>query len=109
MRPSSLPPRLLLLAAVPCLLATTPDTPVPWPHGAPPSSDALSALVTDALVLADRERFEELLEAAEKGEDSEHVQLFQEDIDQNNYGYADLNRLFRFGDSFFEHPFRSDD
>lgn len=109
MRPSLIPARLLLLAAAPCLLAPTADTDIPWPHGAPPTSDALSALVTDALVIADRERFETFLEAFEKGEDSEHVQLFQEDIDQNNYGYADLQRLFRFGDSFFEHAFRSED
>lgn len=109
MHPSLTPARLFLLAALPCLLASTTDTAVPWPHGAPPTSDALSALVTDALVIADRERFEGFLEAAEKGEDSEHVQLFQEDIDQNNYGYAGLDKLFRFGDSFFEHPFRSED
>lgn len=101
--------RLAFLALVPCLLATTPDTQVPWPHGSPPTTDALAALVTDALSLADRERYEEFLEASEKGEDSEHIQLFQKDIDQNNYGSADLKYLFRFGDSFFEHEFRRDD
>jgi hypothetical protein len=106
--------RIALLAAIPCLLASTADPPpadppVPWPHGDPPTSDALQALVSDALVLSDRERFEELLEASEKGEDSEHIQLFQKDIDENNYGYAGLQRLFRFGDAFFGHEFRRED
>ena len=109
MRPPPILSRLLLVTVLPGLLAATSDSPVPWPHGSPPTTDELSALVTDALVIADRERYEGFLEAFEKGEDSEHVQLFQEDIDQNNYGYADLKRLFRFGDSFFEHAFRSED
>jgi hypothetical protein len=102
-------PRVALFTLIPCLLATTPDTPVPWPQGAPPTSEALDVLVEEALVLADRERFEELLEAAEKGEDGEHIQLFQEDIDQNNYGLGELHRLFQFGDALFGHEFRSED
>jgi len=102
-------PRLALLATIPCLLASATDTPVPWPHGAPPSSDALSAAVSGAQELADRERSEEFLEAAEKGEDGEHIQLFQQDIDENNYGYGTLDRLFQFGDSFFGHEFRSEE
>lgn len=109
MRSSSSLPRVALLAAIPCLLASTADTPVPWPHGQAPTTDALQLLVTDALALSDRERFEEFLEAVEKGEDSEHIQLFQKDIDENNYGYAGMHRLFQFGDSFFGHEFRRDD
>jgi mono/diheme cytochrome c family protein len=100
---------VLPFAMIPCLLAAAGDTSVPWPHGAPPSSDALAAAVTGAQELADRERFEEFLEAAEKGEDGEHIQLFQKDIDEGNYGYAELPRLFQFGDSFFGHEFRSDE
>jgi mono/diheme cytochrome c family protein len=107
-RPIS-PPRIVLLALLPCLLASSPDSPVPWPHGAPPSSAALEEAVSTALELADRERFEEVLEAAEKGEDSEHVQLFQKDVDENKYGYGELERLFQFGDAFFTHEFRAID
>lgn len=109
MRPSTSFPRVALLALVPCLLASTPDTPVPWPHGAPPTTDALGAMVSETLTLSDRERFEEFLEAAEKGEDGEHIQLFQQDIDENNYGLGELDRLFQFGDSLFGHEFRSED
>lgn len=109
MRPSLPFPRVALLALLPCLLATTPDTPVPWPHGEPPTTDALAAMVTEALTIGDRERFEEFLEAAEKGEDGEHIQLAQQDIDENNYGLGELPRLFRFGDSLFGHEFRSED
>ena len=107
MRRSPFPPRIALLALLPCLLASSPDSPVPWPHGAPPSSAALDEAVSEALDLADLERFEEILEAAEKGEDSEHIQLFQKDIDENKYGYGELDRLFQFGDAFFTHEFRS--
>lgn len=109
MRTSIPLPRVALFVLIPCLLATTPDTPVPWPHGQAPTSDALGALVTEALTLSDRERFEEFLEAAEKGEDGEHIQLFQQDIDENNYGLGELDRLFQFGDSLFGHEFRSED
>lgn len=109
MRSSSSLPRVVLFALIPCLLATTPDTPVPWPHGEPPGGEALGELVSEALDLADLERFEEFLEAAESGEDSEHIQLFQQDIDANNYGLGELDRLFRFGDALFGHEFRSGD
>lgn len=102
-------PRILLILAAPCLLASTPDTPVPWPHGAPPTSDALSAMVSDALTIADREQSEGFLEAFDLGDDAEHIQLPQKDIDENKYGYGTLERLFRFGDSFFEHTFRAED
>ena len=108
MRPLS-PSRLLLILAAPCLLASTPDSPVPWPHGAPPTTDALAALVSDALTIADREQSEGFLEAYDLGDDAEHIQLPQKDIDENKYGYGSIERLFRFGDSFFEHVFRSED
>lgn len=101
--------RLLPFAMIPCLLAAAGDTPVPWPHGAPPSSDALATMVSEAQALADLERYEEFLEAAEKGEDGEHIQLFQSDIDEGNYGYNSLARLFRFGDSLFAHEFRNEE
>lgn len=103
------PSRVALLALLPCLLASSPDSPVPWPHGAPPTSAALDEALSGALELSDRERLEEVLEAAEKGEDGEHIQLFQKDVDANTYGYGELDRLFRFGDSFFAHEFRGED
>lgn len=82
------------------------DEPVPWPKGAPPSGAELDELVIGAVELAERERMEEFLEAAEKGEDREHIVVFQEDIDQGLY---DLDRIFAFGDALFEHEFRGED
>lgn len=109
MRSSLFFPRVAFVALLPCLLATTPGSHVPWPYGTPPDTDALSAMVTEALTIAERERFEEFLEAAEKGEDGEHIQLMQVDIDENNYGLGEKSRLFQFGDSLFGHEFRSED
>jgi hypothetical protein len=88
------------------LLALGGDAPVPWPGGEPPSDAALAVAIADALSLHERERFEEFLEAAEKGEDSEHVFVLQDDIDAGSY---DLPRLFQFGDSLFGHEFRPSD
>jgi hypothetical protein len=77
-------------------------TPVPWPAGHSPTDAELDAMVSEALVLADRERADAWLEALERGEDREHFGLTQEDIDAGRY---DLAQLFRAGDSFFEHRF----
>ena len=88
------------------LLALGGDEPVPWPGGESPSDAALAVAIEDALALHERERFEEYLEAAEKGEDAEHVFVLQEDIDA---GRHDLARLFQFGDALFGHEFRASD
>lgn len=88
------------------MLAAGGDDPVPWPGGHAPTDEALDDLVADALELMELERYEEYLEAWEKGEDSEHLVVYQEDIDEGRY---DLDRLFVFGDAMFEHEFRKED
>ena len=93
-------------AALLLLLALAGDDPVPWPGGEPPDDAALATAIAEALALHERERFEEYLEAAEKGEDAEHVFVLQDDVDAGLY---DLPRLFRFGDALFGHEFRVDD
>ncbi|MCX4247225.1 di-heme oxidoredictase family protein [Paraliomyxa miuraensis] len=98
--------RGLAVAAVLLSLAVGGDDPSPWPGGEPPSDDELSAAIAEALELFERERFEEFLEAAEKGEDAEHIFVLQEDVDD---GFWDLDQLFRFGDSLFGHVFRPSD
>ncbi len=75
----------------------------PWPQGRPPTDAELREQLAEAAELSDRERAEEFLEAMEKGEDSEHVFVLQEWIDA---GELDLDTLFTFGDSLFEHAFR---
>lgn len=92
------------LVALP-LVATATDSELstPWPLGAPPSDIELSELVSDALDLFELERFEELRDAKERGEDSGHIRVFQEDIDAGQYTVDDL---FAFGDSVFGHEFR---
>jgi len=79
------------------------NEPVPWPLGFAPTGVELDEWVANEEALADRERFEEYLEAAEKGEDTEHITVRQEDIDA---GMFDLERLFQFGDAAFGHEFR---
>ncbi|MEX1364995.1 MAG: di-heme oxidoredictase family protein [Nannocystaceae bacterium] len=88
------------------LLASGGDGPVPWPGGDAPDETALAEQVQDALALADRERFEEYLEAWERGEDAEHIFVQQEWIDD---GFWSLPQLFVFGDALFGHEFRADD
>lgn len=92
------------LLALP-LLATAQDAQpsTPWPQGGPPSDVALSELVADALDLFALERFEEFRDAKERGEDSGHIRVFQDDIDAGQYTVDDL---FAFGDSVFGHEFR---
>jgi hypothetical protein len=82
------------------------DAPIPWPHGKAPSATDIQQMVDGVVALDDRERVDEFFEAAEKGEDREHIVLFQADIDSGLY---DKDRLFRFGDSFFSHEFRKED
>lgn len=77
-------------------------TPIPWPAGHAPTDPEIDAMVADATALADRERSDAWLEAAERGEDREHFGLTQPDIDA---GHWNLAQLFRAGDSFFEHRF----
>jgi cytochrome c peroxidase len=75
----------------------------PWPFGRPPTPAEVDALIAAETELADLERFEEFIEASEKGEDSEHIRVPQESIDE---GYYDLEKLFTFGDATFAHEFR---
>ncbi len=79
------------------------NDPVPWPLGAPPSQSDLQEWIAAEQQIADRERFEEYLEAAEVGEDTEHMTVRQDDIDA---GVFTLERMFRFGDAAFAHEFR---
>lgn len=79
------------------------DAPIPWPHGEPPSPEALTLSIEDALSLADRDRFEEFLVAINESDDREHLFIAQEWIDNQQY---DTDWLFKFGDAFFNHEFR---
>ncbi len=99
-------PVLVFAPAVGLMVAAGGEAPIPWPQGDAPSAVELGELVGAAVELADRERIEEYLEAAEKGEDREHIFALQPTIDTGAY---DLDRLFQFGDSFFGHEFRGDD
>ena len=82
------------------------DSPTPWPAGVAPHDTELGELVVDALELGTLERYEEFLEAWEKGEDSEHIFILQEDIDAGQFTVDDL---FVFGDAMFGHEFRKED
>jgi hypothetical protein len=93
---------LLAALALPLVAARALD-PVPWPGGQPPSPTVLDGKVNDAIELFDLERDEEFLEAYERGEDSEHIFVLQKWVDEGRF---DLERLFQFGDSTFEHEFR---
>lgn len=88
------------------LLALGGEGPVPWPGGEPPTDPYLAEQIDEALQLATLERYEEYLEAWEKGEDAEHIAILQEDIEG---GLWDLDQLFVFGDALFGHEFRSED
>ena len=92
------------LLALP-LLATAAggDTTIPWPAGHAPSDLELAEGVADALDLLELERFEEFRDAKERGEDSGHIRIYQEDIDAGRYTVDDL---FQFGDGVFGHEFR---
>jgi hypothetical protein len=65
----------------------------------------LDELVKDAVTIGDRELGEEVLAAAEKGEDSDHLGTFQVDVDQGRYDKA---TLFLIGDELFSHEFTLD-
>jgi hypothetical protein len=88
------------------LLGTGGSDPVPWPGGVAPADAVLGEQLAGARALAEREQFEEYLEAWERGEDSEHIFVLQEEIDRDTY---DVDRLFVFGDALFGHEFRSAD
>ncbi len=75
----------------------------PWPAGGPPSDLELAEGVAEALDLLELERFEEFRDAKERGEDSGHIRIYQEDIDAGRYTVDDL---FQFGDGVFGHEFR---
>jgi hypothetical protein len=84
-------------------LAHSQTSPVPWPRGQPPTPNELDEKVSAAIELFELERAEEYLEAWEFGEDSEHIFVMQQWIDEGRF---DVDRLFQFGDSTFEHEFR---
>jgi mono/diheme cytochrome c family protein len=81
-------------------------SPVPWPGGTAPVDAAVLQQIDEAFELHELERFEEYLEAWERGEDSEHIFVLQEEIDAGTY---DLDRLFLLGDALFGHEFRPSD
>lgn len=85
------------------LAAAGGDAPIPWPHGQAPTSQAVTEAIEDALGLADRDREEEFRVAVNEADDSEHIFIFQSQIDSH---YYDSDWLFRFGDAFFTHEFR---
>ena len=91
----------LLCALSLCLTAAAYEL-VPWPSGRAPHGDELRDQVADALSRERLERFEEFLEADERGEDREHITVFQEQIDEGLYT---VEALFNFGDALFEHEF----
>ena len=93
------------LAAAMLIAAAEGDV-VPWPRGVAPSTSELQESLSHAEALYALDRMEEFLEAAERGEDSEHMTIRQEDIDS---GFADLARIFRVGDALFAHEFRNED
>lgn len=88
------------------LAAAGGDAPIPWPHGSPPTSEDIAAAIDDALILANRDRFEEFLVSVNEADDREHIFIVQDWIDKQNYKPEDL---FRFGDAFFNHEFRPTD
>lgn len=88
------------------LLGVGGSDPIPWPGGAAPDDTAIAEQLAGAHALADLEQFEEYLEAWERGEDSEHIFVLQENIDSGGY---DVDRLFVFGDALFGHEFRTSD
>jgi hypothetical protein len=104
MRASLLRPVLALSATA--LAAAWEGGFVPWPAGSPPAYEAVTSQLRAADDLYSLDRFEEFLEALERGEDSSHVRVFQSDIDA---GLHDLESLFRAGDALFTHEFRNED
>ncbi|MFO0758200.1 MAG: di-heme oxidoredictase family protein [Byssovorax sp.] len=103
-----MPRRAALFLSIPLLAGALPPAPppvVPWPHGEPPTGARVARLVKDAVELADRERAEEILAAAEHGEDSDRLNTAQVDIDQGRYDKA---ALFLIGDELFSHEFTLD-
>jgi hypothetical protein len=101
---SARPIRLTLLFVATAALGG--DDPIPWPGGEAPSATTLQIQVDDARALFELERAEAFLEASEKGEDREHIAVFQEDIDA---GLWDKDDLFAFGHAVFGHVFRDED
>ena len=79
---------------------------VPWWNGEAPSEEAIAAELEEAAELYQLERAEAFLEASEVGEDSEHIFVMQDAIDQGRY---DIEQLFLIGDATFEHAFRRRD
>jgi len=98
--------RRLAPAAALSLLALGGTSVVPWPGGTPPVDGVVLQQLEEAFELHELERFEEYLEAWERGEDSEHIFVLQEEIDAGSY---DLDRMFRRGDALFGHEFRPSD
>ncbi len=95
---------LLVALTTTSAVAAGSDEPVPWPTGQPPDPTELGEALHSALERASLETQEELLEAAEKGEDREHITVFQDDIDRGRW---DNPHLFAFGDALFSHEFRA--
>ena len=95
----------VLLAATMASAVVAADVAVPWPGGTAPLPNAIDALVNDALDTAARQQVEAFLAAYEVGEDSEPIQLSQEDVDKG----LSNEQLFHVGDELFEHPFTSAD
>lgn len=95
-----------LMLLLPLALAAGSSDVVPWPHQSPPTPSEIAALVDDATAVNDREQREEWLAAAEKGEESESLGVFQDAIDQ---GFYSLDFLFQKGDDIFAHEFTPED
>ncbi len=103
-----MPSRAALFLFLPLLLGGLPPSVppvIPWPHGEPPSGAQLDALINDAAKLGERETFEEIFAAAERGEDSDRLATFQNDVDKGRY---DKETLFLIGDELFSHEFTLD-
>ena len=94
--------RVYLVTGLVILVSAAAHEVIPWPKGIPPSGETFSQGVEDAMSREQLERFEEFLEADERGEDREHITVFQQRIDD---GWYDVETLFNFGDALFEHEF----
>lgn len=94
--------QVLLLCSLSLFLTASSYEPIPWPSGRAPDADELNDQVAEALSRERLDRFEEFLEANDRGEDREHITVFQELIDEGVYG---VEELFNFGDALFEHEF----
>lgn len=84
-------------------IAALPAAPTPWPYGSAPRQTDLQGQIEDALVLATRERNDELTGTKSRLEAVEATEMLQSTLDRGGYTPEEL---FLFGDAFFAHEFQ---